>query len=108
MLLILGDSYAARIEAYLDPAWPVTCAGWPGAQLGDELFRRWAIRTACELRPQRVLLLVGSSDFFLFIYTYNDIHVYMAILVKVNMKNEITKNKDYYGRIRVRMGRIED
>ena len=28
---------------------------------------------------------------YLFIYTYNDIHVYMAILVEVNMKNEITK-----------------
>ena len=62
MLLVLGDSHVPSLEAYLDPAWPVTCAGWPGARLGDERFRRWAIRTACELRPQRVLLLVGSND----------------------------------------------
>ena len=28
---------------------------------------------------------------YLFIYTYNDIQVYVAILAEVNMKNEITK-----------------
>ena len=42
--------------------------------------------------PLHALFTIRSLFYFiLFIYTYNDIHVYMAILVEVNMKNEITK-----------------
>ena len=62
MLLVLGDSFAARLERQLDPAWPVACAGCPGAKINSGAFRRWAIRTAHECRPQRVLLMVGSND----------------------------------------------
>ena len=62
MLLVLGDSYAAHLERQVDPAWPVACAGRPGAKITSAAFRRWAIRTAHERRPRRVLLMVGSND----------------------------------------------
>ena len=62
MLLVLGDSYAAHLERQVDPAWPVACAGRPGAKIASAAFRRWAIRTAHERRPRRMLLMVGSND----------------------------------------------
>ena len=44
--------------------------------------------TSClELQKEKIVRPV----IYLFIYRYNDIHAYMAILVEVNMKDEITK-----------------
>ena len=61
-MLVLGDSYVARLGAHLDPAWRVSCVGRPGARVSDDCFRTWALRTAIERQPVSVLLIVGGSD----------------------------------------------
>ncbi|KAF0310422.1 putative ATP-dependent RNA helicase Dbp73D [Amphibalanus amphitrite] len=62
MLLVLGDSYAHRFRSICDAGDSITASGWRGACVGDDEFRRWAIREAVLRRPQRVFLMVGSND----------------------------------------------
>ena len=62
MLLIIGDSFAFHLRAQLDPAWRVTCVGRRGANLSDDSFRKWAIETAIDIRPTRVLIIAGGND----------------------------------------------
>ena len=61
-MLVIGDSYVARLGAHLDPAWRVSCVGRPGARISDDGFRTWAVRTAVERQPVSVLLIVGGND----------------------------------------------
>ncbi|KAF0298817.1 hypothetical protein FJT64_003817 [Amphibalanus amphitrite] len=62
MLLVLGDSYAHRFRSICNAGDSITASGWRGACVGDDEFRRWAIRQAVLRRPQRVFLMVGSND----------------------------------------------
>ena len=68
---------------------------------GYALYRNDRMRRHRAWLSQKWLVLIHTYDTHVYVSTY------MAILVEVNMKNEITKTI-YYGRIRVRMGRIED
>lgn len=62
MLMVLGDSYAHRMRSHLDPAGQILCRGWPGARLGQESFRHWAVKQAKESKPDIVLLMIGGND----------------------------------------------
>ena len=62
MLLVLGNSYAYHFRSLCSAHGSVTASGWRGACVGDDGFRRWAIREAVLQRPQRVFLMVGGND----------------------------------------------
>ena len=62
MLLVLGDSFAARMRSRLPPDGPIEAVGWSGAHVHDELFRRWAIGQVVQWRPDAVLVIAGGND----------------------------------------------
>ena len=62
MLLVLGDSFAYWAGRRCDLGETIRTAGWRGGRIGDAAFRRWAIATVHEMKPQRVVLLVGGND----------------------------------------------
>ena len=60
-MLVLGDSYAARLNAR-PPIPSIAAAGVRGGCVDREEFRRWAIRVAAQLRPGAVVLVAGGND----------------------------------------------
>ena len=62
MLLVLGDSYAARFRSRYGGDGRIDAAGRSGARVGDDDFRCWAIRRAALLRPRCVVILAGGND----------------------------------------------
>ena len=62
MLLVLGDSFAARLASRCTADDCVQAVGRSGARLGDENFRQWAIQQALLQQPQRVALIIGGND----------------------------------------------
>ena len=59
---MLGDSYAHHFRAFCRADDHVDAAGWRGARLADDEFRRWAIRETVLRRPRNVFLMVGGND----------------------------------------------
>ena len=60
-MLVIGDSFAARLQALGDDR-RFSAVGWSGGTVGDDRFRRWAIAEAARLRPSRVILMAGGND----------------------------------------------
>ena len=56
------DSFDARLGTHLDLARLVPCADSPGALVASYCVQAWALRSALELRPATVLLIVGEND----------------------------------------------
>ena len=62
MLLVLGDSFAARLASRCTTDDRLQAVGRGGARLGDDHFRQWVIQQAMRQQPQRVALIVGGND----------------------------------------------
>ena len=62
MLLVLGDSFASHLRTRHPPDGIVRAVGRRSACLHDDVFRRWAVSVAADLRPQGLLLIVGGND----------------------------------------------
>ena len=60
--LVIGDSFAYWAGRRCAFRVPAQTAGWRGGCISDDRFRRWAVATVLRLRPQRVLLIVGSNE----------------------------------------------
>ena len=59
---MLGDSYAYRFRSFCRADDSVNAAGWRGARVANDEFRRWAIRETVLQRPRNVFLMVGGND----------------------------------------------
>ena len=62
MLLLVGDSFAAHLGSRIAPNGPIQAAGWRGACVGREDFRRWVIGEVAVRRPDTVIILAGGND----------------------------------------------
>ena len=62
MALVIGDSYAARLNDLLGPDDHLSAAGMRGARVCQEQFRHWALREAVALKPRVAMLLIGGND----------------------------------------------
>ena len=62
MLLLVGDSFAFWADRHCMLPTSICTAGWRGGYIRDERFRRWAIATVADARPEHALLVGGGND----------------------------------------------